>query len=77
MVEGIITSRQKGKDREFLVKFKGIAEPTWQPSSNHSLKAHYNHYYDMMNCTFDYFPTVFSKNENHFSIQLENDKLLI
>jgi hypothetical protein len=60
-VEGIVASRHRGKEREFLVKWKELPEPIWQPESNLSLKEHYDQYFEMMNCTFDYFPTLMAR----------------
>jgi hypothetical protein len=59
------------------VKWKNIAEPLWQPESNLTLKPYFEQYYDMMNCTFDYFPTVLSKKHIPCCIELENNELAI
>lgn len=59
------------------MKWRGIAEPLWQPESNSSLKPYYDHYNQIANCTFDYFPSVFDKRLAPCSIQLENNELVI
>lgn len=59
VIEGVIATRQRSNQREFLLKVKGM-EPVWQPESNTVLKPHFDHYFEMMNCTFDYFPAVLS-----------------
>lgn len=57
VIEGVIATRQRSNQREFLLKVKGM-EPVWQPESNTVLKPHFDHYFEMMNCTFDYYPAV-------------------
>jgi hypothetical protein len=48
-----------------------MSAPIWQPESNTALKAHFEHYYDMMNCTFDFFPAVFRKKaKRHVTVEL-------
>lgn len=76
-MERVITSRQSSKEKEYLVKWRGIAEPLWQPESNNSLKPYYDHYNQIANCTFDYFPSVFDKRLAPCSVQLENNELVI
>ena len=72
-MERVITSRQTTKEKEYLVKWRGIAEPLWQPESNSSLKPYFDHYNQIANCTFDYFPSVFDKRLAPCSVQLENN----
>jgi hypothetical protein len=31
VIEGIVASRQRTSQREFLVKVRGLTEPIWQP----------------------------------------------
>ncbi len=57
VIEGVIATRQRTSQREFLLKVRGM-EPVWQPESNTALKPHFDHYFEMMNCTFDYYPAV-------------------
>lgn len=73
----MIASRQTSKEREYLVKWRSIAEPFWQPESNGSLRPYYDHYNQIANCTFDYFPAVFDKRTAPCSVHLDNNQLLV
>lgn len=76
-VEGIVASRMRGKEREFLVKWRGLAEAVWQPESNEVLKPYYEHYFQMMHCTFDIFPTVLRRRPKKVRVWLEKGELAV
>lgn len=48
----------KGSTREFLIKWKGFDEASWESESNPTLRPIIEHHFSMINGTYDCYPSV-------------------